>query len=412
MIALDIIFTLIEDFILCYTTFSINKINSKKTLGLAILACFIETFILSNIIINNNLILILLPLTISFFIWLNTKTIKLSYFIMPIIIEMLFVFSNTLSMCIVSIIFNISILNINPSFPYIFIPTVILSRVIIILFALVILKIHKIGNSNLPYKIYIVICIFLFSVLLMLNTLISAITYENLSITILFQMIFILLVLCISSMIIFYIILQQNKENEIISKKLMNEKYQRELYAITHRMQSVVSKDIHMMKYSLLKILNLITNHKQDEALIFTKNELSKYMNYDVIPVTNNPLFDFELTTLVYNLKQKNIDLKPVITIQKNTILFNDISILTYLMNTIERICNQRNIKQVQLFVQENPDHYKIKVIIDIPFNNEFEISRHPKLKDYVIHQIGNELEYVFLFMKYELDEEFNFKIE
>lgn len=46
MIALDIIFTLIEDFILCYTTFSINKINSKKTLGLAILACFIETFIL------------------------------------------------------------------------------------------------------------------------------------------------------------------------------------------------------------------------------------------------------------------------------------------------------------------------------------------------------------------------------
>ncbi len=219
MIALDIIFTLIEDFILCYTTFSINKINSKKTLGLAILACFIETFILSNIIINNNLILILLPLTISFFIWLNTKTIKLSYFIMPIIIEMLFVFSNTLSMCIVSIIFNISILNINPSFPYIFIPTVILSRVIIILFALVILKIHKIGNSNLPYKIYIVICIFLFSVLLMLNTLISAITYENLSITILFQMIFILLVLCISSMIIFYIILQQNKENEIISKK-------------------------------------------------------------------------------------------------------------------------------------------------------------------------------------------------
>ncbi len=192
----------------------------------------------------------------------------------------------------------------------------------------------------------------------------------------------------------------------------MNEKYQRELYAITHRMQSVVSKDIHMMKYSLLKILNLITNHKQDEALIFTKNELSKYMNYDVIPVTNNPLFDFELTTLVYNLKQKNIDLKPVITIQKNTILFNDISILTYLMNTIERICNQRNIKQVQLFVQENPDHYKIKVIIDIPFNNEFEISRHPKLKDYVIHQIGNELEYVFLFMKYELDEEFNFKIE
>ena len=79
-------------------------------------------------------------------------------------------------------------------------------------------------------------------------------------------MIFILLVLCISSTDYFFLIrLQQNKENEIISlKKSLTKKHQRELYAITHSTSHpfLVSKDIHMMKYSLLKILNLITNHK------------------------------------------------------------------------------------------------------------------------------------------------------
>ena len=287
-----------------------------------------------------------------------------------------------------------------------FIPAIILSRVFLIAFSLIVIKLQKFNTNRLSNKSLLGVNIFLLSALLMLNSLMSSVVYESFSISILYQMIFFLFVLCASSIYIFYIIVRQNEENMRISQKLMSDKYQKDLYTMAQRTQSTISKDIHMMKYSLLKIINYLQAKDHEEALNFARNELDKYMDYDMVQMSNNPIFDFELTTLINELKQRHIDLKTVISIQENSVLFNDITLVSYVINTIEYIClNSLSAKQIQFFLEENEDHYKMKIIVNGENMSVLDIQEHPKLRRYKINRDIDFNEYIFLFMKEDLYE-------
>lgn len=406
MILLDFIATLIEDFILCFVPFSSNKVKDTKVFLITMFLCLIETFFFNYIIINNNFLILIMPVTIAISLYLKTKKMRLSYFILPIIIETIIISSTTIAMCLVSAILNIPIVEITKDNQSIFILIIILSRVFLIVFSLIIIKLQEFNTDKLPRESLLSVNIFLLSAVLMFSSLMSSVVYESFSISILYQMISFLFVLCASSIYIFYIIVRQNEENMRMSQKLMSDRYQKDLYALTQRTQSTISKDIHMMKYSLLKIINYLQAKDHEEVLNFARNELDKYMDYDMVQMSNNPIFDFELTTLINELKQHHIDLKTVISIQENSVLFNDITLVSYVINTIEYIClNSLSAKQVQFFLEENEDHYKMKIIVNGENMSVLDIQEHPKLRRYKINRDIDFNEYIFLFMKEDLYE-------
>ena len=81
MILLDFIATLIEDFILCFVAFSSHKVKDTKLFLMAMTLCCIEIYFFNYIIIDNNALLTLMPITIAISLFIKTRVLKLSYFV-------------------------------------------------------------------------------------------------------------------------------------------------------------------------------------------------------------------------------------------------------------------------------------------------------------------------------------------
>lgn len=405
MIWIDLLATLFEDIVLCYTCFHIYKVKSIKLLLLTSIICTLETLFFNYIYAYNNLLLGILVITIGLNLSLYKKKFDLSYFIFPIIIMGILTMANTFSLIIGSFVSGVSILEVT-AYPSIFILTLMLSRIIFLIASLAILKIGKFSENDLPNTSILFICIFLYTSILMFGTLVSAVVYNILSMVTVYKLIIYFFILVISSLCVYHIILKQNKENLKISQKLVNEKHQEKLYSVIQQTDATISKDIHMMKYTLMKIINYLSAKDNVNALNFAKEELNRYSQYKRIHTSNNPLFDFEFTNLINRLRQNKIDIKTVLEIQENTILFSDSSMIGYIINLIDYICNMEDtINSVQLFLEEFETHYKMRIIVDFPITKELIIEHHPKLTKHVIHNGVDYTEFSFLFMKSEYEE-------
>ncbi len=357
MIFIDLLATIFEDVLFCFVPMYVYKVFSWKRFLLTTLLCIITTFFFCYVYVNNNLLVVCLGIIIGISISLSRRKLDLSFFIFPWIIVLFIVISNTLALCLVSSITQISILDAlihNRNF----IAVVVISRMIALLFSLPLLNLRKIDENLLPHRSLLSICIIFLMLGLMLNALINAIVNQNLTINVLYELIVCFIILAISSVWVYYVILKQNKENLRISKQLMSEERQKELYSIIKKTDASITRDKHMMKYSMMKIINYLSRGDTEEALGFAKKELDFYMRYKVVQVSNNPMLDFELTNFANQLKEKEINLQIITLLQGNSKVFQDMSVINYFIGVMKDLCRKyRAIDEIQFFLEEINDH-------------------------------------------------------
>ena len=323
---------------------------------------------------------------------------------MPLISYVLLTLVNVLSLSIMSVVLKVDIIEINNQNPDLFIPTAILSRILFLgacyLDIIVNLKIKK---QQLENKAMFAIISFLLSAVLLFLTLMSSILYQVFSIQILYEMIFFLFILCGSSVFAYLIMVKMNKQNVEMTRQLMNEQYQKELYFMTKRSTELITNDMHMMKYSLMKIQNDIKQNKINDTLEFVNNEIEKYMDYDKAVVTNNPIFDFELTVMKRKFRMNNTQFGMVICINANTILFKNVENIKRLIQFLEYIEQNITCSNVRFNLEEFDNYYKMKVIVDSRANFDSFIDLNYKDWMNIKTVYDNYVEYNFLMMKDKL---------
>ncbi len=405
MIFWDAIFTFIESFLICFVSFLIYGIKSKKKFSLAVLFCMGITLFFNYVYPSDFGVLFGVILIVPLLISKEQKNHKLSYFLTPLILYVLLTLSNVLSMAIMSVVLKVDITSINNQNLDLFLPTAILSRILFLGVSYLDLKINlKIKNQQLENKATFAIVSFLLSAVLLFLTLMSSILYQVFSIQILYEMIFFLFILCGSSVFAYFVMIKMNNENVIITKQLMNEQYQKELYAMTKRSTELIANDMHMMKYSLLKIQNGIKQNQIENTLNFVNSELDRYMDYDRIQVTNNPIFDFELTTFRSLCRRKNILLKTIISVRESSILLSNVSYVNVLIELLENIVNLSDeIKQVSFYLEEKEDCYKLRIILDHIIDYDCYFDNLSKIASYDKHIYNDFEEYTVVIMKSRL---------
>lgn len=401
---LDVIFTFIESFLICFVSFYIYGLKSKKKFVLVVLLCILTTLFFNYIYPSDFGVLFGVIFIIFFFISHELKEYKIGYFLTPLILYVLLTLINVLSMSIMSVILKVDITEINNQNPVLFIPTAILSRILFLgacyLDIVVNLKIKK---QQLENKAIFAIISFLLSAVLLFLTLMSSILYQVFSIQILYEMIFFLFILCGSSVFAYLIMVKMNKQNVEMTRQLMNEQYQKELYFMTKRSTELITNDMHMMKYSLMKIQNDIKQNKINDTLEFVNNEIEKYMDYDKAVVTNNPIFDFELTVMKRKFRMNNTQFGMVICINANTILFKNVENIKRLIQFLEYIEQNITCSNVRSNLEEFDNYYKMKVIVDSRANFDSFIDLNYKDWMNIKTVYDNYVEYNFLMMKDKL---------
>lgn len=143
MIIFDILMTLFEDFIISY--FLVNIFSDTKkfnTIFIITLITLIETFILNNYFMNNELLFFSLVTTWTISLCFITKKINILYLLLPCLMMGLLLISNISSFYFISLIFGIKINQIN-FHQELLITTIILSRVIFFLCIIWLTKIIK-----------------------------------------------------------------------------------------------------------------------------------------------------------------------------------------------------------------------------------------------------------------------------
>lgn len=196
---------------------------------------------------------------------------------------------------------------------------------------------------------------------------------------------------------------KMNKQNVEMTRQLLNEQYQKELYFMTKRSTELITNDMHMMKYSLMKIQNDIKQNKINDTLEFVNNEIEKYMDYDKAVVTNNPIFDFELTIMKRKFRMNNTQFGMVICINANTILFKNVENIKRLIQFLEYIEQNITCSNVRFDLEEFDNYYKMKVIVDSRANFDSFIDLNYKDWMNIKTVYDNYVEYNFLMMKDKL---------
>lgn len=401
MIVLDALFTSIESFLICFVSFLTYGIKSKKKLCLAVLLSILITLFFNYVYPSDFGVLFGVIIIILCFVSYELKGFKVGYFLTPLILYVLLTLVNVLSLSIMSVVLKVDIIEINNQNPDLFIPTAILSRILFLgacyLDIIVNLKIKK---QQLENKAMFAIISFLLSAVLLFLTLMSSILYQVFSIQILYEMIFFLFILCGSSVFAYCIMIKINNENVAITKQLMNEQYQKELYSMMKKSTEFISNDIHMMKYSLMKIQNEIKQNKIDDTLEFISREIVNYMDYDKVLVTNNPIFDFEMTSMKRKFRMNNVQFGMVIRINENTLLFNNVENIRKIVQLLEFIEQNVKCENVRFSLEEFDNYYKMTIIFDSKVNIDIFISDNYKAWPNTKIVYDNFVEYNFLIMK------------
>lgn len=170
MIFFDLLMTIFEDFIISYFLMLLFfKEKRYKITCILTVVCVIETFILNNYFMNNELLFFSLVLTWCSTLCIMKRQINLFYLVTPSLFMGLLLISNISSFYVVSLLTDIKINNISNNI-YIFILAIVLSRFIFLVTSiylynsLKLLKIKKEQYAFFNHKSFIVFILCLFSI--------------------------------------------------------------------------------------------------------------------------------------------------------------------------------------------------------------------------------------------------------
>lgn len=372
----DLAMTIFEDFIISY--FLISFFFEEKRYGLSCILsiiCVIETFILNNYFMNNELLFFSLVLTCMATLCIIKRKINWFYLVIPCLLVGLLLVSNITSFYVVSLLTNIKINDISNN-SYMLVLTILLSRLIFLIASiylynsLKLLKIKRDQYAFIEYKSFIIFILCLFSIV---TTIGESIVYGIFDYKIYLLLIIEFLLMCISSIVLF-INIQSNYKNQLKMKsEVIQLKYSRQMYFETFKLSYQLSQDKHDLYYLLKKIEDAIIKNNNDEGLYLIQNAIGQINKVDISYTSSNPLFDYMITKKIKDLKLFNYDVIYTANISQRELL-NDLTLINNLERYIDCL-TLNNAKSTGKYLEINIYEKNNYIIFDLKINKNMELS-------------------------------------
>lgn len=402
MIILDFISTFFEDFLLSYVIVNFFKVDLHKNRKYFILTllCMGFTYFFNYALVNNNVLIIVLCLIFCIFLILEKHNFSLLYLVIPLFLVIAILMCNILSLTIISGISNTPLANLSGNIS-LFLTAILLSRILIFLVCITVLKIRDKGISFFNIKKYWVYIPFIFTIALMFTTLIESIIYQNVTLKIIYRLSIEMIILTALGTCLFIFIYKQGKQNALYSQQILENEYQKKLSYLVQNSLDKISNDKHMMMYSLLNIKNQIPQADKMELMNLVNVELNKYLNYNFISSTGNYFFDYEITCKIQELYVLGYEVKVLFSVNEKTPILNNTDVVSYLITCIDTVAKEfTQNKRILLFLDEKDDYVSFKITIPENIHNpQIIFPKSPScLKKQDIYNHKNQIDYSFLF--------------
>lgn len=401
MIVFDFLMTFFEDFIISY--FLMIIFSNTKRYSLIFFMTFItliETFILNNYFMNNELLFFSLVITWAISLCFIKKRIHILYLLLPCLMMGLLLISNISSFYFTSLIFKIKINQIN-FHQELLIIAIIISRCIFFLSIVWLtkiiekLKIIEINNKLFEFNSFSVFIICLLSIL---TTIGESIVYGifDYKIYVLLSLEFV--IMCFASVKLFLDIVKSYNQKLEIQSQLLQSNYTRKMYFETNKLAYKLSEEKHNIYYILKKIENIAKSQNNFEIMNSIYNALAKIYKTDIPYTSKNPVLDYIMTKKICQLKSDKYDVIYIANIDEDIIL-NDHLLIKNLEEYID-ICtlNNPNKENINLVIKiyKKAEYIIFKIEIDLFLDISTSIflfdekSTHIK-KEMIDHQDDNK---------------------
>lgn len=307
-----------------------------------------------------------------------------SMIMIPVILLVSLIFSEAISAIIVGIVGE----TINSIYSVSYF-SMIVSKIIYSLFCFVFCFFHDRGEEQSQYKHWWLFIFFILIILLLFLTIVYYFILQTFSEMIMYMMIAELLLLGFLSFMIYRQMKVENEDKLALQLEIEKQKHSQYMMDMTNHMNNRIENDKHRMIYVLMKMKTMVENNI--DMCGYIDQEIDYLTTYRTLILTNNPLFDSELTKQVNSLQALGYDVKTILILEENDML-SDAYLVSLLMKYIEMMASINDIDQkininmqqkknyliFKIHTRTNQDENKIKTkeLLQLPYVKKLDISK------------------------------------
>lgn len=362
----DLVMTTIEVYNLSYFNCKINHIKFNFfSMVLLPIFCIFMTFFFNYYILDNFLLLLVL-LFVNFLVpsYMNKK-INIYFFLIPTILVVLLIFSNTVSLVITAMYFGIEPRDILANQDCMIV-LCLLSRIIYISLSYMFYKMEKRLNVNtkkvLQNNFWISFCVIATTFLGLHTILYEAVFYDFIDHVTIYEMLIMFIILGIS-FIIFFIRMQKEFIHLMdVNDKLTRIQYQEENNKKIKKLSYEIYFEKHRMYYILLNIKHLIMNNQISSSIDFIDQKINQFNNFYFCQSSKHVTFNRYILDYINDMRKTGYDIKFMMTADNNGLLDNEevaYTIKKYLKYFLKKLEDN---KAIDILIYEKNQYLIIKM--------------------------------------------------
>lgn len=363
MILFNYFINFLEGFLLgSFVAYYFDINNKKKYISLVSTICFIEISISNYFNIFDKLAIFIVILTLFIFLNNEKKGSYLEKILICVIAGTLLYLGNLLSLLLISMLFNISTVQIYNT-QELLISAIILSKLIFTILSILIVtfKIQTKGMLTLKNGLtYLILClIIVFVIVTMFEVLFTGEITSKISIIIMVA----LIVISVLFLFIFRKLQIDNENNLKYELELQKNHFSEENYTKMKFMSNEIIETEHRMMYVLMRIKRYVDSDEKEKASFMLEQYIKKVKRFSTAINTNNPYFDFVLSSKMNEYMYEDIFLKNTLFICENDIYDNKefCDLILYLLDLFKT--NLKSKKGLSLGIHEESGFVVIELI-------------------------------------------------
>lgn len=398
MILFDVIVTIIESFI--FSFYLICAYDLKKRISNLLVLTFIffiETFLFNNIWVNNFILFFVELSTTALICFIYFKKIRFENILIAILGIGTILISNLISLFLMTNIFGI--INYKIEGMNFYIVSVILSKIIYIIFCDLTLKMIRKNKITIQLSKWWALVAFFIIIIFMTIMLIESIIFGYNSINLLKILLMFNIFLFVISIVVYFRLVKNTKEQIALTKIIIRNDYLNKNYSRMNFFYNETLKDRHRMLYILMHLQHLLALEQYDQISSVLKNEIDKNSKYQFLVSTSNPYFDYILCEKLSFFKSQDYDIKTTFQIKRLQILENEdvVNVIIKIVELVTTYADER--KELVLIFNQTPLYLLTKISVSSTFKGDVknDILDDPVISSLNIKIRNNELEIAFL---------------
>lgn len=346
----------------------------------------------------NNFILFFVELsTTALICFIYFKKIRFENILIAILGIGTILISNLISLFLMTNIFGI--INYKIEGMNFYIVSVILSKIIYIIFCDLTLKMIRKNKITIQLSKWWALVAFFIIIIFMTIVLIESIIFGYNSINLLKILLMFNIFLFVISIVVYFRLVKNTKEQIALTKIIIRNDYLNKNYSRMNFFYNETLKDRHRMLYILMHLQHLLALEQYDQISSVLKNEIDKNSKYQFLVSTSNPYFDYILCEKLSFFKSQDYDIKTTFQIKRLQILENEdvVNVIIKIVELVTTYADER--KELVLIFNQTPLYLLTKISVSSTFKGDVknDILDDPVISSLNIKIRNNELEIAFL---------------